>query len=56
MLLGEQIKEGLVKEAHEAKLLKNFLAKKLSEYGGIKHEELKNICTMFGISENGDSE
>lgn len=39
----------LIKEAHEAKLLKQLMAKKLTQYGGIKHDELENICVMFGI-------
>ena len=46
----------LAKEAHEAKLLKQFLAKKLSRYGGITHEELENLCAVFGITKEGDSE
>lgn len=55
MVLGEQRQAQLVKEAHEAKLLKNFLAAKLSSYGGIKHDELETVCTMFGIPKEGDS-
>lgn len=49
MVLGEQRQAQLIKEAHEAKLLKNFLASKLTTYGGIKHEELETICKMFGL-------
>jgi hypothetical protein len=44
----------LIKEAHEARLLKRLLAKKLNEYGGIKHDELKDICTMFNITEDDE--
>lgn len=55
MVLGEQRQAQLVKEAHEAKLLKNFLAAKLTSYGGIKHDELETVCTMFGITKEGDS-
>lgn len=40
----------LVKEAHEAKLLKMFLADKLTDYSGIKHDDLETICFMFGIT------
>ena len=46
----------LIKEAHEAKLLKQLMAKKLAKYGGIKHDELENICMMFGINKEGGSE
>lgn len=45
----------LIKEAHETKLLKNFLAAKLTSYGGIKHEELENICIIFDITKEGES-
>lgn len=45
----------LVQAEHELKLLKAFLANKLARYGGIKHEELENICTMFGITKEGAS-
>ena len=48
--------EELVKEAHEVKMLKQFLAKKLSRYGGITHEELENLCSVFGIAKEGDNE
>ena len=41
----------MIREAHEARLLKQMLAEKLLAYGGIKHEELKVICAMFGITE-----
>lgn len=46
----------LIAEAHEAKLLKRLLAEKLSAYNGIKHEELRGICAMFGIEERVDCE
>ena len=39
----------LVKEAHEAKLLKQLLEEKLHGYGGIKNDELELICSMSGI-------
>lgn len=39
----------LLNEAHDAVLLKRILEKKLNGYGGIKHDELELICTMFGI-------
>ena len=45
----------LIKDAHEAKLLKQLLAKKLAHYGGIKHEELEIICMMFNIPKEGDN-
>ncbi len=51
MVLGEQRQTQLIKEAHEAKLLKIFLASKLTTYVGIKHDELETICKMFGIIE-----
>lgn len=54
MILGEQNNVKLVKEAHEARLLKNFLAGKLTAYCGIKHEELEIVCKMFGIIEEVD--
>lgn len=47
---------GLIKEAHEARLMKQLMKKKLAQYGGIKHDELENICIMFGITKEGDSE
>lgn len=40
----------LMKEAHEAKLLKMFLADKLTDYRDIKHDEVETICFMFGIT------
>lgn len=46
----------LIREAHEAKMLKRFLANKLSRYGGITHEELTNLCAVFGITKEGDNE
>lgn len=49
--MSEEKTVELIREAHEAKLLKLILAEKLSAYGGIKHEELKVICAMFGIAE-----
>ena len=44
----------IVQEAHEAKLLKQFLFKKLKGYSGISHSELEVICATFGIVEEGD--
>lgn len=41
----------LVREAHEARLLKQLMATKLTKYSGIKHDELETICVMFGIIE-----
>ena len=55
MISQAQQAEQLIKEAHEAKMLKQFLANKLSRYGGIKHEELETVCSMFGITKEGDS-
>lgn len=55
MISQAQQAEQLIKEAHEAKMLKQFLAKKFSRYGGITHEELENLCTVFGITKEGDS-
>ena len=55
MISQAQQVEQLIKEAHEAKMLKQFLANKLSRYGGITHEELVNICVVFGITKEGDS-
>lgn len=46
----------LVKEAHEAQLLKQYLRGALKGYSGISHEELRNICAMFGVGEEGDDE
>lgn len=46
----------LVNEAHELKLLKRFLLEKLRNYRGIQHEELRSICVMFGICEEGECE
>lgn len=45
----------IIQEAHEAKILKQFLFKKLKGFGGISHNELEVICAMFGIREEGDS-
>lgn len=53
--MNEEKTMELIKEAHEAKLLKRLLAEKLSAYGGIKHEELKVICSMFGVTESEDA-
>ena len=44
----------VVQVAHEAKLLKQFLFKKLKCYSGISHSELEVICATFGILEEGD--
>ncbi len=55
--MEEKDLHSLVKEAHEAKLLKNLLAAKLRGYGGIKHDELESLCIMFNIiiPKDGDS-
>lgn len=45
----------LVKAEHEATLFKRLLAEKLRSYRGITREELENICTMFGVTREGDS-
>lgn len=44
----------VIREAQEAKLLKQFLFKKLKGYAGISHSELEVICATFGILEEGD--
>jgi hypothetical protein len=49
--MSEEKTTELIAEAHEAKLLKRLLAEKLSAYNGIRHDELKSICAMFGIAE-----
>ena len=46
----------LLKEAHEAKLLKQYLREVMNRYGDISHEELIHICAMFGVREEGDAE
>lgn len=46
----------VIQAAHEAKLLKQYLFKKLKCFGGISHSELEVICAMFGIREEGDGE
>lgn len=48
--------EKLYRESQELALLKRFLLEKLQSYCGIKHEELKTVCAMFGIREDGDGE
>ena len=53
--LSKNTEMHLIKEAHEAKLLKAFLADKLACYVGIKHDELETVCAMFGISKKGES-
>ena len=54
MAITEQTILDVAKEAHEAKLLKQFLFKKLKTFGGISHSELEVICATFGIIEEGD--
>jgi hypothetical protein len=46
----------LFNEANDANRLKQFLAYKLSRYGGITHSELELICTTFGIQKEEDEE
>ena len=48
--------ERLMKAEHETTLLKRLLAEKLRSYSGIPREELENICTMLGVTREGDSE
>lgn len=48
--MEEKDLHSLMKEAHEAKLLKMFLADKLTDYRDIKHDEVETICFMFGIT------
>ena len=45
----------LVRAEHEATILKRLLAEKLRSYSGITREELENICTMLGVTREGDS-
>jgi hypothetical protein len=47
--MNDNILFELINEAHDAALLKRILADRLNSYGGIKHDELELICTMFGI-------
>lgn len=49
------MEQKLIREAHEAKLLKRLL-KKLDEYAGITHLELNIICAMFPADEEGEGE
>lgn len=46
----------LVAEAQDAKRLKAYLLKKLDSYGGISHNELADICAMFGIERKDDAQ
>lgn len=45
--------EEIVREAHESRLLKRYILGKLKNFEGISHGELKSICVMFGIYEEG---
>ena len=46
----------LVADAQDAHRLKAYLARKLESYAGITHNELADICAMFGIGRRDDSE
>ena len=50
------MEQKLIREAHEAKLLKRLLKKKLDEYAGIAHRELELICATFTVDEDGEVE
>lgn len=55
--MNENILTELIKEAHDAALLKRVLADRLKQgYGGIQHGELEMLCAMFGIRREVDEE
>ncbi len=41
----------LVSAAKEVKMIRNLLQKKMASYGGIKHNELEDLCAMLGLVE-----
>lgn len=46
----------LVADAQDAHRLKAYLARKLESYAGISHNELADICAMFGIDRKDDAQ
>jgi hypothetical protein len=52
---NEEYRE-LVKAKRDADCLKAILLQQKESYGGMKHEQLEMICTMFGLKEEGDGE
>lgn len=46
----------IIREAHEARLLKRWLVEKRDSYATINHAELKTMCDMFDIGKEDESE
>ena len=47
--------EMLCGAAQESAMLRRILHQKLKSYGGIKHNELEDICTMLGMIEEKEN-
>lgn len=52
----EFMDDALIREAHEARLLKRWLVEKRDTYATISHEEIKAVCGMFVADKEGESE
>lgn len=55
-MVDESNLEDLIREAHEARLLKRWLIAKRDTYANISHEEIKSVCGMFAADKEDESE
>lgn len=51
----EIVDYAVIREAHEARLLKRWLVEKRDSYATINHEEIKAVCGMFAADKEDES-